>query len=241
MTQAPATSGLSASLRAGVKEGRRTGALHVLVACVAAIVGLLLTYERHARGAPGFADERWDLDLDRSYIEVAGYAFVLAAAVLLLALFARRGAPVYAGWATGFVILVADDALELHERAGRWLDGNLDVIDPPGLRVVDLGELAFWAGAGAIVSVVLVATHRRSCRSAQQHSYRLAALMALLMVFAVGVDMLHILVKSLLDAHRVDLVLISLEAAGEAGVMAGLAAYALHLTRRPVHGLRRGT
>lgn len=84
------------------------------------------------------------------------------------------------------------------------------------------------------MTIGLYAAHRRSSAAAQRQSLQLGLLIGLLMVFAVGVDMLHIVIKSLTGNRPLDIALIATEAAGETAVMAALAAYALHLVRQPV-------
>ena len=222
-----------ASLRVltSLAKDRASGAPAVLIACVSAIQVLLLGFQMHTRGSPVFSSPRWNVDADRSYIEILGYAFVLAAAGLLLALALRRRVPVYGGWAAALTVVAADDAFEGHERAGLWMSRTFPGLDPPGLRVEDVGELLAWGLVGAVVSFGVYLTHRRSAPDARRDSVGLAWLMGLLMVFAVGVDMLHIVLKGAFDVHWLNMVLISVEGAGEVGVAAVVLAFALHVSR----------
>jgi hypothetical protein len=224
-----------ASLRvlASLPKDRASGAPAVLIVCASAIPVLLFGFQVHTRGSPLFSSPRWNVDADRSYIEILGYGFVLAAAGLLLALALRRRVPVYGGWAAALTVVAADDALEGHERAGSWLSRSFPGLDPPGLRVEDVGELLAWGLVGAVVSVGVHLTHRRSAPDARRDSVGLAWLMGLLMVFAVGVDMLHIALKGVFDVHWLNMVLISIEGAGEVGVTAVVLAFALHVSRGP--------
>ena len=75
-------------------------------------------------------------------------------------------------------------------------------------------------------------THRRSSAPARADSWRLAALAALLVVCAVGVDLVHEVIEELTDSGVVDLLVTFVEAAGEVGSMSALLAYAFHLLRR---------
>ena len=63
-------------------------------------------------------------------------------------------------------------------------------------------------------------------------SWRLAALAGLLMVCAVGIDLVHEVIEELTDSGVVDLLMTFVEAAGEVGSMSALLAFAFHLVRR---------
>lgn len=214
-----------------LREGRRTGALHVLVGLWLLIPPLLLASFAHRHGYGPFTDVRWNVDADRSYIEILGYAQLLVAAVFLLSL-ARRRTAAYAGWAAALTVVVLDDARQWHERGGMWLDRNWAIPDPPGLRTQDVGELVVWAALGVCVTLLLLLTHRRSTPVARQDSLRLAGLVAVLMAFAVGVDMAHEVLRTVSSSSRLDLLAVWVEAAGEVGAMAALLAYVVHVARR---------
>lgn len=222
-------------------KGRASGALSLLLVILGSIPLLILAFERHARGVALFASDRWDVDTDRSYIEILGYALVLGAAALLLSLSWQRSVLVYGGWAVALVVLAGDDAFQGHEEAGGWLYRNYPGLDPPGLRPQDVGELLAWAALGAGLSGLVYVTHRRSSLDARQDSRVLVQLIGLLMVFAVGLDMFHIALKTVLDAHPLNLAIISVEAAGEVAAMAVIFAYTVHMARRkdePDHAAR---
>ena len=220
-------------VRRGIADVRRSGALAFWLVCLLGVAAAVVAHVSHAAGLRLFADDRWNADLDRSVIELLGYGFLVLTIGLLLRLFVVRAGDVYAAWAGALTLLLLDDALTLHERTGTWVERNLDVVDPPGLRNMDVGELGFWVVTGAVVSIGLLLAHRRSSAEARAHSLGLVVLVVLLMVFAVGLDMLHIAVKSIVVHRPLDVSLIGIEAAGEAAAMAAMAAYALHLVRQP--------
>lgn len=214
-----------------LREGRRTGAVQLLVGLWLLIPPLLVASLAHRHGYGPFTDARWNVDMDRSYIEWLGYLQLLVAAGLLLSV-ARLTATVYAAWAGALAVVALDDALEWHERGGKWLDRNWTIPEPPGLRTQDVGELITWAILGACVTIILVLAHRRSTRAARRDSLRLAGLIAVLMVFAVGVDMAHEVLQTISSSSRLDLLAVWLEAAGEVGAMAAVLAYTVHVARR---------
>lgn len=209
--------------------------IRLLVTLLAPAVLLVLAGLAHWAGSPAFASTRWDVNRDRSFVEIYGYVQVLSAAALLLLVHRRRrGSPVYVGWAVALSTVVLDDALEWHERVGYWLSVRTSVVPPPGLRAQDLGELTFWALLGAAVLLVLWATHVRSDPRAQTDSWRLGGIIVLLMVFAVGVDMFDIALSAVTTSTRLELLVSALEAEGEVVAMVLLLVYVLHVLRRPV-------
>ena len=220
------------ALRSAVVQGRRSGALHVLAALLALIPVLLVGHLLHTNGIGPFGSRRWYVDRDRSYMEFLGYVQVIGAGLLLLVLAVRRRIPVDAGWGAALTVVMLDDALEWHETGGTWLERTGSVPAAAGLRSQDLGELLTWGVLAAAVLVVLLATHRRSTASARRDSWRLGALIGLLVVFAVGVDMAHIALGAITTSSRIDLLALWLESSGEVGAMAALLAYAVHMARR---------
>lgn len=129
-------------------------------------------------------------------------------------------------------MLVLDDALKGHEQGGYHLARRLPLPDLPGLRERDVGELLAWAAVGAAVTLSLVFAHRASPSRAKADSWWLAGLVGVLMVFAVGVDMVHIAVSAVTSSPVVELVVTCAEAAGEVSAMAALLVYTVHVVRR---------
>lgn len=208
-----------------------------LLALLLPVPFLLAAHQLHQRGTALLVSHRWDVDVDRAWIEVLGYVYVVAAAcVLAVHARDRRDAPVYAAWVLALLVLVCDDALAVHEHGGAWLDRRLPLPDPPGLRSQDVGELLVWAALGVPVLLALWRGHRASPPEARRDSRRLAAPLGLLVVFAVGLDMVHIASLAVTTSSTVDTVLISLEAAGELGAVAGL----LHRVAQVVRHQRTG-
>ena len=194
---------------------------------------LIMAHQAHRAGLPDFASRAWDADQDRSFVEVYGYLQVLAAAALLVIFHRRRAAaPIYLGWALALSVVVLDDAFSLHERAGTWSARHLPLPDLPGLRLQDAGELLFWAVCGSLVLIVLVASHLMSSGVAQADSRHLGWIVALLMVFAVGMDMFHAALPAITTASVADQLAIDLEAAGEVVAMILFLLYVLHMWRR---------
>ena len=161
-----------------------------------------------------------------------GCVVVAAATGLLLVLARRRRCAVYGAWAFALTVLVLDDSLQWHEAGGAWLDRSVALPDPPGLRPSDVGELLTWAVLGTTVLLVLWLASRRSRGPVRRDSWCLAWLVLFLMVFAVGVDMVHVAIPAVTSSAAVERLVSWTEAAGELAGMAGLLAYAVHIARR---------
>ena len=123
--------------------------------------------------------------------ELVGYLKLSIAAGLLAGMAIRNRAAVLAAWALALLVVVADDALQLHEIWGGALTSEWDLPAVLGLRSQDLGELLVWAGLAALVVPVLaLAHHHASDRRARSISWQLMLLAAALAFFAIGADML---------------------------------------------------
>lgn len=217
----------------GLQSARRTGALHVLVLMLLPVPFLLIAHYLYYTGVAPFGSARWNVNSDRSVIEVLGYVQLLLAASLLLMMgLVRRHGPVYAGWAVALTVVMLDDALFFHERAGVWLATRLSIPPVLGLPEQPLAELLAWGLMGVPVLVVLVVTHRLSPTRARRDSWVFVGLTVLLMAFAVGVDTFHSLIETVTDSTKIDTLISFLEAAGEVGAMTAMLAYAVHVVRR---------
>lgn len=177
---------------------------------------------------------RWHADMDKSFAELLASSQLFATAVVLLVLtMQRRGGGVYLGWALLFLMTVVDDLGRVHETGARLLGSAYDLPVFPGLRPEDTGELVTWAALGVVPVVVLIVLHRRATRADRADSWGFAALFALLLFFAIGVDMLHIIVRPL-GGPGLALALVTIETFGEIMASSLIFGYALALAVRPL-------
>lgn len=147
----------------------------------------------------------WDMEDETGLSEWFQYLKWAVSAVLLLILFMRRRAMIYAAWALLFAYFAIDDSIRLHERAGSWLVQVLDLwrfeeiylehFSYFYLRAQEFGELIVAAGLGAIIVVALfVAWPGPDAIRDRTVAKRLIAWLVLFALFAVGFDMLHTMV-----------------------------------------------
>lgn len=134
---------------------------------------------------------------DGGYAEYFQYAKLAAIIVLLyLAAKAKRSALI-GGWGIIFFILLADDALQIHERGGSMLADWLSIPAMYHLRSVDYGELMVFALWGLTAIAILTVTSRiDQSPIARQVSKGLLLLLLGLAFFGGFFDMLHIAVAN---------------------------------------------
>ncbi|HSW05972.1 hypothetical protein [Aquabacterium sp.] len=166
------------------------------------------------------------VDKDGSYPEFYQYLKWFWITVLLLCTAWRSRSPSYLAWAALFAYFLADDALRLHEVHGQRLAQWLQIPAPPHLRSRDVGELLISAIAGLTLLPALLVAWWRGTASFRAASLDLLLLVAALVFFGVGIDMLHVVVSGHTVLHHLFAVV---EDWGEMVVASLLAGYALML------------
>lgn len=118
-------------------------------------------------------------------VDVIGSLALLAGACFAVGTASARPLGVRTFWvgaAIGMAILAADERFSLHERAGRWLDGE-GVGTPPGLNHMDDAVLLVTAALG----VVFVAVFWREAAMSRRFLATLGAAAAVT-ALALGID-----------------------------------------------------
>lgn len=133
----------------------------------------------------------WNLSVDGSYGELFNYLQTALLVLLLIVARARSPQPAYSAWMATFLLVVLDDAFQLHEQAETALSELLHIHSRLGLRPEDLASILITVGIAAVLIPALAAGHLRSDHRARRHSLLLAACLALFGAFAVGFDLLH--------------------------------------------------
>jgi hypothetical protein len=145
---------------------------------------------------------------DWSYAELLGYV-KLTIIVTALIRCGKGRAPIYLALATVFAVVLLDDALRLHERLGPDLASILALPRPL------LGELLVWMSLGAFPVAVSAFAFARSPLEDRSNGVLLLGAFAVLVFFAVGVDLAHVAILGTFRYRVVDSVLTILEDGGE--------------------------
>lgn len=133
-----------------------------------------------------------DIGFDYSLSEYLNQAKWVSIGILLLLLWMRSGMAMALSFAIVFAIVAADDIFLLHETIGALLVERLGLGPIAGLRAQDSGELLVWSFFGIIVVLAITVGFRRSDAAGQRVGRTMILFLGMLIVFAVGFDMLQI-------------------------------------------------
>jgi hypothetical protein len=112
-----------------------------------------------------------------------------------------------------YTFVLLDDALHVHELLGRGIADALALQAFAGLRARDFGELIAWTIFGLPLLAFTLVAFVRSPPTDRANGLLLMAAFALLVVFAVAADMVHVM---MMDTFRgVDLLFTVIEDGGE--------------------------
>ena len=128
---------------------------------------------------------------DSSFAEKFQYLKWLLIATLFLIISIKQSTFKYMAWALIFLYLLLDDSLEIHETFGAYLVQNSTSNAPFGLRMQDIGELLVTAIAGSILFSLLLWAYLKGNSVFKRITKEMLLLIAVLVFFGVGVDMLH--------------------------------------------------
>jgi hypothetical protein len=168
----------------------------------------------------------WRVDMDNSYAEAYQYLKYVWV-IILLAMIAIRGRSwVFAAWIPLFLFFLVDDAIMLHEGVGFWLAGQSWVPSLGPLSPQALGELGFAGLVFLIVAAPVVAAYARADAATRRIFRLMAALLVVLVAFAVAVDVLH---SFFVDVRLVDRLLGFIEDFGEMLALSALLVVAIRV------------
>jgi hypothetical protein len=162
--------------------------------------------------------------------EIVQYAKWAVLAALAAITYRASREPAYGIWALGFGVAGVDDALALHERAGRLIADSQLIAARPGL--IEIGVLTL---ASVTFVAALTYVHRRLRHSplTVQHSRRALGMMAAYALFGVGFDALQVVHRGWApDDRYADVVIGLLENSGELVVLSLLVGVTLLHARR---------
>ena len=143
------------------------------------------------------------LTTDGGHPELFGYAQTLLLVVLFVRLLRWTRQPIYLVLGLIFLVVLLDDALQLHEVAGVYLSEELGLPKLFGVRRRDVGEVVAYGILGAVTLPLLVYGLFRS--RAEHRGNGLAFMIPLggLAFCAIGVDLVYRMLKDLFKAAGV--------------------------------------
>jgi hypothetical protein len=161
---------------------------------------------------------------------------VIAAALIWIAFRDRILPPLL--WALVFVMILSDDALQLHENLGDRLSQSLGIPDETLIYGKDIGELAVFGGMGIITLAIFGFLLTRRDVAARIMNMRYILVMIALGFFGVGLDIVHSIIEHLTGASALATLVQQtfgmLEDGGE--MVVGSIALALTLAADPASG-----
>lgn len=165
---------------------------------------------------------------DGTLPEFYNYAkWVVIGGVLGWAFFRTR-AKLFLAFAVTFLVVLADDSLQLHELFGAAVAEAISAPTILGLKTQYYGEMALWAILGVLVTAMLWHGFRTSDAAARRLGLPLLAIFGALVATAVGMDVVHSLVD-LVGVGRLSVVVGLLEDGGEMLLGSAAGAYAVAL------------
>lgn len=164
--------------------------LLLLLSADAVFVAVHLVYKL----SPFIDNVLYSIETDRGYSEIFQYVKMYWIVVMLAVLWWRTREGVYVAWLLLFAYFLCDDALKVHENAGRAIAVQWHYPSALGLRGRDFGELVVSIAAGSLFLALVLAAYLRSAQEARQASRNIALLVGMLAFFGVFVDTVHIVV-----------------------------------------------
>ncbi len=176
----------------------------------------------HLLQTRGFLDsEAWRLSKDGGYAEYFEYALLLVSSGAFFALFRRHRETLYLVIALILAYIAADNALGLHEAAGRFYEDAGLTSPIPHVRPSHFGQFLFLGAAGFILLAGLFLAARKAGAQTRSAAWVVAILI-------VGIGLFSAVVDTISD-WLVSSELAYLEDSGELLMMVLVAAYSLFL------------
>jgi cbb3-type cytochrome oxidase subunit 3 len=168
----------------------------LLVALLALDMALILYNWVGERPIPRF----WRLGPEWSLSSIIGYAKLAVAGLAMVAAFRWTRVPAYAAWAAAFLIILVEDAFEIHDRGGPFITRTLGIGSAVSRSVADAAIML----AIALVVVAIIWWGYRATRDEEARSYsrRTFVLLGVLAFFVVVVDMGYVFTTGRLERIR---------------------------------------
>ncbi len=161
----------------------------------------------------------WHIGRDRSYAEMLGYLKMTCIVFVLISIRGKWQRPIYLALILIFTVALLDDALRLHERLGDVMVDAFALHSFAGRMSPHFGELIVWMILGVFLVAAAGAAFVRSPREDRHNGLLLMGAFAVLVLFAVVVDLMHAVVTNKLGFPGADLLFTVIEDGGEQVVL----------------------
>lgn len=148
-----------------------------------------------------FSSEMFNISKDMGYPEIYTYFKTILVVIILCHTCFRFRDSIYGAWAFVYSVVLLDDALQLHERFGDILQLKFGLPSLLGLEGDDIGEIMVWAALGLPVAGALYYGFSRSRGIHKIVGQMFGVFFFLLVFFAIGMDMLHSVIKRVTNAN----------------------------------------
>lgn len=133
----------------------------------------------------------FNISHDGSIPEWFSYGMLVTSSIVLFRAFRRESSPLSISFAAVLLIILLDDSLQFHEVVGEMIAASLHQTSVLGLDPKDSGEMLAFAVLGLIAFLFVIYGAIQTPFSEWHNYFLLAALVALLGIFAVGIDLIH--------------------------------------------------
>ncbi len=139
--------------------------------------------------------------------------------------------PIYLGLILIFTVALLDDSLQLHEGVGHALADALNLETIAGRMSPHIGELIVWMIFGVFLATAALAGFVRSPQEDRGNGLLLTGAFAVLVLFAVVADLVHVVVKYYFKFRGGDFLFTVIEDGGEQIVLSLICGLAVLIYR----------
>jgi hypothetical protein len=139
-------------------------------------------------------DPVFSLEGDRTGGEFWQYVKEYWIVMVMVLLFRRTGQPMYAAWGAVFAYILADDALQIHEKMGVKIAQALGLPTFGNMEGWAIGQILFAGGCAVVLLILMALLYQTASENARRMTLTLLLGLFLVAVFGVGCDALHALV-----------------------------------------------
>jgi hypothetical protein len=200
----------------------------LLFLCLATDAGFIFVHIIHWQTSLANS-HLFSIEEDRGYAEIFQYIKEYWTVLLLGLTAIQKRSLLYLNWASLFIYLLLDDALDIHEKVGSSISTTFAFYDLFGVRAIDWGELIVSASVGMFFLGWIAASYRFGDSKFRRASQGLILLMLTLVLFGVVIDLVH----GVLNFTKISSLIGLVEDGGEMLVMSAIVCFVFDLSEFP--------